>query len=303
MRILVTGAFGFVGTHIVRTLSREKNEFLILDKTDQCCSLPENFNFEIINYDLADIQSCKDNIKRFNPQACVHLAWEGIPDYSYGVSKKNLDNSLNLIDFIVNETDCKKIVISGSCYEYGKTTGVCKESDQVGMSSFFSWAKYSLYRYCQYVCDKSDVNFVWFRIFYVYGPGQRKECLVPTLIRSLAKREMPAIKEPLNANDFVYVGDVAEAFSKALDAEIESGIYNLGTGTSTKVIDVCKVVEQVVCQTTDLSDQLESEKSGKGSINFWADTEKSQKTLSWIAKVSIESGIREYVKTCKNNLN
>ena len=108
-----------------------------------------------------------------------------------------------------------------------------------------------------------------------------RESLIPALLCSLVKREMPDIKEPLNANDFVYVDDVAEAFSKALEEEIEPGIYNLGTGSPTKVVDVCKAVERIVSQTTDLSDRLELEKSGKESVNFWADTEKSRKKLFW----------------------
>ena len=72
----------------------------------------------------------KTKIIKFNPEIVIHLAWEGIPVLNYTNCYKNLKNSISFFDLIFRETLCKKIIISGSCLEYGKQYGLCKETSQ-----------------------------------------------------------------------------------------------------------------------------------------------------------------------------
>ncbi len=296
MKILITGASGFIGKHILNLLSQEKYQLLLLAEDEKNRRLLGGYNAEIIISNLNNIQSCKEEIRRFDPQVCIHLAWEAIPDYSFETSRRNLDNSLDLINLIVNETGCGKLIISGSCYEYGKTIGLCRESNKTGVNSFFSWAKCALYNYCQCLCKKSNTDLVWFRIFYVYGPGQRKDSLIPTLVNSLKNGMLPQIKRPLDANDFIYVGDVARAFATAANKKIKPGIYNLGTGKATKVIDICRTAEKIICGTTSLSDAIKLDCNSGKPVCFRADTNKTRRALSWQPDVSIENGIKNYLK-------
>ena len=244
--------------------------------------------------DLGDVESLKPVIRSFNPEVVIHLAWQGIPDYSEVISVINLNNSIQLLDFIVEETSCKRIIVAGSCFEYGKNKGVCKESDPIQLKSFFSWAKYSLYQYLLLKCNQKEVELIWFRIFYVYGPGQRGGSLVPTLVRALKEGKTPDIRSPLNQNDFVYVEDVAEAFNMAVNRHLSSGIYNIGSGASTKVIDICEIIERQLFGNSNITDFLRKNVNSEQKVNFWADTSRSREVLGWKYKTTIEEGIEKY---------
>ena len=295
MRILITGATGFVGRHVVKTLQNHAHKLaLFVRNIDGALNL-KNSDTVIIQGDLCNLDTAKNSIQEFEPDVCIHLAWEGIPDYSADISKMNLDNSISFLNFIVRETNCKKLIVSGSCFEYGKTYGAYKESDNVQITSFFAWAKQSIYNYASLLCRQSAIDLIWFRIFYVYGPGQRACSLIPTIINKFNKAECADIMKPYNKNDFVYVEDVAKAFQIAAITKVPSGIYNLGSDTSTSVYEVCRTAERLITGQTFLSEQLKDTKEKHGVTDFWADTGKTKQALGWTANTPLEEGIKNHI--------
>ena len=240
MKILITGATGFIGRHVVGQIQASGHDILAFTLENDADKIGAK-SIRRLCGDMGDMESIKPEIKSFDPEIVIHLAWQGIPDYSEVISRINLNNSIQLLDFIMEETNCKKIIVSGSCFEYGKNKGICRESDPVQIKSFFSWAKYSLYRYLLLKCGQKKVKLIWFRIFYVYGPGQRGGSLVPTLVRALKDGKTPDIRSPLNKNDFVYIEDVARGVQLAVDIEVETGIYNLGCAISRSVYDAFQI--------------------------------------------------------------
>lgn len=293
MRILFTGATGFVGTHVRREIEAENNEVLFLISPGEKIA-PQNAESKVIEIDLKDIKKVKDKIISFSPEVCIHCAWQGIPDYSEEVSKINLNNSISLVDVLFKETACKKLIVSGSCLEYGKTKGICTETESEVPSLFFSWAKLALYNYANLMAKNNGRSLIWFRMFYVYGPGQRKTSLIPSLVASFKKKELPKINNPYNANDFVYMEDVAEAFNMAVNIPVPSGIYNIGSGSSMKVIDICEIIERSINGTNDITDIIRKKINCEQEISFWADTNKTSDVLQWKYTTSIEDGIAKY---------
>ena len=297
MRVFITGASGFIGQRMLKQLDPKKAQLLLLAKDKREGTALKRFGFPICIEDLNNLERFKKQVIDFAPQICVHLAWEGIPDYSFRMSKRNLDNSLNLVNFLVDETDCNKLIITGSCMEYGKTKGICKESDISIINSFFSWAKCSLHAYADFVCKNSGIDLIWMRLFYVYGSGQREGSLIPSLVHAINEERRPAIKNPYNANDFIHVDDVADALRIAVTKKIKPGIYNLGSGTSTKVADVFKIVQEIMsCKKK----KVFSGNYASKPINFWADTSRARKFLGWEPKISLREGIIDYLKKEEN---
>ena len=294
MKVLVTGGTGFIGGHVVDRISEEGHDVLVLTLEKDASRLRTN-GVACLCCDLAEFESLRPGIAAFNPDAVVHLAWEGIPDYSERVSMVNLTNSIQLLDFVVEETGCRKIIAAGSCFEYGKEKGVCLESDPVQLTSYFAWAKYSLCRYLLLKCEGGKVELTWFRIFYAYGPGQRGGSLVPTLVQALRHGRAPDIRSPRNKNDFVYVGDIAEAFVLALETPASSGIYNLGSGTATSVHTVCGITEEYVLGGQTISDAVLRDRDEQGTVDFWASTQKLFDNFGWRPRTTLKKGIGRYV--------
>ena len=298
MKVFITGANGFVGKYVTAEVHTAGHEILASTLVNNKMeSDPKNIQW--FYGDLADFNSLKPVLISFNPDVVIHLAWQGIPDYSESISKINLNNSIYLLDYILSNTNCRKILVSGSCWEYGNKQGACKESDPVIISSYFTWAKHSLNQYLQLKCTEEGVTLNWFRNFYLYGPGQRKGSLIPTLIKSIGASETPQINTPLNKNDFVYVEDIAKAFARSVDADFPSGVYNLGSGYGTSVYDVCRIVEEEILGTETISNQVLENGQQAETVNFWADMEKTQQALSISPDTSLEAGINQHILSMK----
>jgi len=252
-------------------------------------------NVSVIEADLNAPGDLFDRLRVIRPDTCLHLAWEGIPDYGFDISRRNLDHSSALWRHLVEECGCAKIIAIGSCWEYGKSSGICREEDKPAGDSYFTWAKRSLSDLGQMLAVKYGITFIWARIFYAYGQGQRNGSLIPMMADALKKNEEPRVKTPHNANDFIHVDDIAQALNLMAQKKVATGIYNLGSGQSVPVWKVCEYLEKAMGKGTLSANRLR-EMAVQPTANFWADTAKTSSALGWSPKIDIEEGLRRYVK-------
>mgnify|MGYP001454970931 CR=1 FL=1 len=201
MKVFLTGATGFLGTHILNQCIN--NNFQILSLTRQKNIFQNSKNVKWIYSDLTNIKFIINEVNNFNPDVVIHLAWEGIPDYSAEKSLINHYNSINLFNNLLKNKQIKKIICAGSCWEYSQRIGRCKESDITYPTSYFAWAKISLYEYLRQKCLSNKIDLYWFRIFYLYGFGQRQGSLIPSIVNSFKNNTTPIINKPFDENDFV----------------------------------------------------------------------------------------------------
>jgi nucleoside-diphosphate-sugar epimerase len=298
LNILLTGGSGFVGRYIYKNLIKDGHSVFTFSRKKKLKDPTSDF----ILGDLNRLNKIKQKIVNFNPEIIIHLAWQDIPNYSEKISKLNLKTSIEFFDFLFEETNCRKILCSGSCWEYGKIYGSCKETEKEKINTYFTWAKHSLNNYLKVKCEEDDIILNWFRFFYVYGPGQNEQSLIPSITKSILSNEIPKINTPLNKNDFIYVEDIAEIITKAVYNDIESGIYNLGNGTSTSVYEICKIIEKELLNSKSISDSVLKNTVKKKNVNFWADMQKINDSLTGIHFTSINKGIEKYLNYIKLDL-
>ena len=106
--------------------------------------------------------------------------------------------------------------------------------------------------------------------------------------------KLPIITSPFNSNDYIYIDDVANAFVKATINNFPSGIFNLGSGYSTSVVQICRYAEKIVLNSSILSGELEANSKYKRSdVNFWACNKKALKFLNWQPEISLIDGINK----------
>jgi nucleoside-diphosphate-sugar epimerase len=293
MKIFLTGSTGFIGSRLLGKLP-SSDEIYALYRRDPG-TLPENIR--ILQGDLDSPDDLFFRLSEIRPDVCIHLAWEGIPDYGYKQSLRNLEHSSKLMQHLVEECGCKKIIAAGSCWEYNKAFGPCSESDPGSHGgNHFVWAKRSLCDFGLMLASRYKISFFWTRLFYVYGPGQRSGSLIPTIAEALLKGVPPNIQTPSNANDFVYVDDVADAMIQLVYREVLTGIYNLGTGYSVPVWKVCEILERSLGYEPSCAAQMKALNKSV-TADFWADTTKSSLFLKWRASTTLEEGIGQYIRT------
>jgi len=291
MKIFITGLTGFVGQSLAHFLDP-------LDEIYALCPPGEILSggVRVVDGDLNDPKSFAGRLEEIRPDVCIHLAWEGIPDYSFEMSRRNLDQGIALFRLLVEKCGCRKIIAMGSCWEYGQSLGACREDVSAPVHSYFAWAKRSLCDFGMTLAALKQISFIWLRAFYLYGPRQKETSLIPAISTTLLRGEAPEIRMPQNAHDFIYVDDAAKAMAAVVRKEAPSGVYNLGTGQATYVWKICEGIEKALGQKPIHAKALQ-DRDVKTAENFWADTKKTETFLGWCATTGIEEGIKKYIET------
>lgn len=292
LRVLITGASGFIGMPLINKLSALGCEVMALSRIPADIESNKNIHWHKANLSLPE--TYREDITAFSPNAVVHLSWQDIPDFSLKKSQYNLNQSLEFLSFVSEIKSCNKIIIAGTCLEYNKHNGKCIESDLGSPKDPFTWAKHALYSWLRMTCKQKNIQLIWMRIFYVYGPRQRPESLIPNVLKNLKEGRLPDLRTPKNANDFVYIEDVVDAFTKAISIDNDSMIYNLGSGIATPVLEVCRIAENLILGSDILTKQLEdNSKDTICDVDFWADNTQSKKYLDWQPNNTLEDGIKK----------
>jgi len=291
VRILVTGASGFIGLPVVQILQQQGHKVLAMSRNK-----PKETGSSVswLKADFSLPEDYESAVQKFAPEAVIHLAWQGIPEFSFDTSRNNLNHSLNLLSFVIGLGSCKKILVSGSCFELNRLKGECPETERGTPKDNFTWAKHTLHSWLEMVCAKKEIELCWLRIFYVYGPRQRPQSLIPSILTHLQNGELPELRTPKNANDFVFVDDVARAFSNAVSKLPPSAIYNIGSGFSIPVLEICRQAEYILLGSDSLTCELE-EKTQESAcdVDFWADCSNSKKSLGWVPTTNLDEGINK----------
>lgn len=198
--------------------------------------------------------------------------------------------SINFLSWAIKNKISKNIIVSGSCLEYGKKSGLCNESSKVVFpSNNLGWSKLCILYFLNKLKKSCKFNLYWLRLFYVYGKYQRRDSLLPYLIRSF-KKKYPKIKNLNTSQDFIHIDDVTNFILniiKSRKIRKLSGIYNLGSG---KLIYIKDIVNKfnffLKCY----------QKKEKG---IYANTKKAKKNFLWKPHNKILENITQIVNNVK----
>lgn len=277
MRVFVTGGTGFVGRAVCRQLA-VRHELLVLTRS---ASVP--VPGEAVVGDLFDPATWAKELQRFAPERCVHAAWQGLPDYSYNVSRRNLEAGLTLFEAL-RDTPCARVVGMGSCWEYGDLRGQVSESMAASRPGIFAACKSALHAVGGALLAEAGISLAWLRPFFIYGAGQRPTSLIPTCIEAAAAGCPPALRTPDAVNDFVHVDDVAAAVAAVVEADRAEGIYNVGSGSPSRVGDVANLVCRLMGRPAAFP-------GGTAAEGCWADTARLRCDTGWTPRISLEEGV------------
>lgn len=288
MKILLTGATGFIGHHLVGRLVGDNHDVLAATTAPE--RIPPTWRIQTATFQDSHGGLDESEIRRFGPDAMVHLGWGGIPDLGVTWSLRNVAISARVVAIAL---DCgvTRIVGVGSCREYPAGGGSKKEVDAPAeYADIFAQAKASTLRLVRAASESRGAEWRWARPFFVYGPGQRSGSLIPAAIAKAAAGSELTVGSPSAAVDFVNVVDVAEALYLLATQPGPSGAFNIGSGRAHNVASVADWVakEWQGPQTAEIL-------AGSEPDAWWADTSAVNQAYRWTPTITLERGIRDLI--------
>jgi len=281
--VLVTGATGFIGRHLreVMTSSGIRTALLTRRPTD---ALANETHFSHVN----TASRLKETVKTTRASTLIHLEWSGLPNYgSPAHLKEELPRQLNLLTEAM-ESGIARLVIAGTCEEYGDRRGLVSESDECLPMSNYAKAKSCLYAELRRLAEPRRATVIWARLFYVYGDGQRRGSLFDQLrLAAGYDQGFVALRNPRAIRDFIDVRTVARtlAFLGLRASGLE--VVNVGSGHGVTVRRHALELIERNNWNIRLLDAITEDEDGPG---FWADVQrlKAEITRCAIAERSIQ---------------
>ncbi|MEP6465361.1 MAG: NAD(P)-dependent oxidoreductase [Parafilimonas sp.] len=282
MKILVTGATGFVGTYIINELLKHNVEIIATSSNEEKAKQQLWFdNVKYIPFDLAQLDSTTNYFLYFDqPDIVIHLAWEGLPNYKSDFHiTKNLPRHKALLKNLI-EHGLKNISVTGTCLEYGMHEGCLSEEMIAEPSNAYATAKNELGIFLEKFQKQYVFSCKWIRLFYMYGKGQNPKSLLSQLDSALENGDAVFnMSKGEQTRDYLPITTVAEYIVKiALQKNVE-GIINCCSGVPISVKEFVEKHLKEVRKSIELNVGYYPYTDYE-PMHFWGSIEKLNKALA-----------------------
>jgi UDP-glucose 4-epimerase len=287
-RVLVTGASGLIGSHVLRALGQQAG-VVALSRFPR----PDEAGVRWLVCDLAQPACIADVVTSVRPEVVIHLAGEVRGDRSLEAVgptlRTNLVGSVELLE-AATRVGCRRIVLSGSLLEEPTMGG-----PRAVPPSPYGASRWAASAYGRMFHALFDAPVVILRPAFAYGPGQEPTKLIPYIITELLEGRSPQLTSGERLLDCVYAEDVARAYVDAASVPgVEGRTIDLGRGVLTSVRQIVQVISESVGPTAGQpifgalqARPLEQE--------VGVDAEETARVLGWRATTGLEDGLRRTV--------
>ncbi len=291
--ILVTGAGGFIGSNLVRTLTaRGHSSVHALVRSGTSLARLEDFpdRITVHHVDAHDREALLDCLRSVRPVAVINTIRTGPSCVDpLTVVRNNVMAPANLM-VATADSGCTRFVQLGSSTEYETRRGELDESTPLRPVSLHGATKAAASLLCQALAAELDIGLVVLRPFQVYGPWDEPTHLVPTAIAAaLDDREL--VLAPRGRRDWVFVSDVVEACLLALEAELGGEELNLGTGTQWSNEEVVETIVRLSGRRIRV--RIDERAGRPWDRDDWrANPSRAGELLGWKPRHDLESGLK-----------
>lgn len=293
-RILITGATGFVGGHLVAALA-ERGAIL----HTMARGSGEELDGEHLQGNLTDQVFLDRELERIQPQIIFHLAGYkerqvDLPSFREAI-EINLLGSLNLFQAAQRLSSLERLVVVGTAEEYGNNASPFEEDMPGRPVNSYSFSKFCVTTLASTLRDLYHMPFVVIRPTIAYGPRQMPDMFLPALIRSLMVDRPFPMTDGMQTRDYVYVTDLVEALMQAGVSEAATGeIINIGSGVPIRIAELAQLVEELLGKP-GLAQLGKLPYRSNEMMDYYVSIEKARNLLQWKPRVSLRQGLEETI--------
>jgi nucleoside-diphosphate-sugar epimerase len=305
MRCLVTGASGFLGSHLVRKLLGEGHEVLAVVRRSSDLWRISDLAHELrLAYaPLNNLQLIAEDIQAYRPETVFHLAWTG------GNSRRYLNDASQVFDNVpgslelmrlAHQAGCSQYVFLGSVVEYGPCHIPVRETDIPEPGNLYGLAKLTTLRLSEALCAQFGMRFCGVRLFWAYGPMDEPLRMIPSVINNLLAGKRPSLTPGEQLWDFLYVEDAVRALVALAQSDSVSGVFNLGSGAPLTIRNMVTQIRDAIDPALDLGFGDVPYPPGQ-VMHLEADISRLKAATGWTPEISLPEGIRRTLAWYKSH--
>ena len=305
-RVLVTGADGFIGSHLTEALVRagaDVRAFVFYNCQDSWgwldhCGPDVKGQFDVFAGDIRDPHGLRTAMK--NRDAVLHLAALIAIPYSYHSPDTyvdtNIKGTLNVLQS-ARDLDTQRVIVTSTSEVYGTAQRVpIDEAHPLVGQSPYSASKIGADQLALSFHRSFGTPVVLLRPFNTYGPRQSARAVIPTIATQLlAHAKCIKLGSLHPTRDFSFVADTAEGFIRALDCEAAIGeVVNIGSGLEISIGDTARLIADIIGSSVEIKiDEARVRPSASEVDRLLADTSKAQKLFAWQPRYGDRAGLRQ----------
>ena len=314
MNILVTGAAGFIGSHLCEKLLVDGNTVVGFDnfdpfyertiKENNLKTSNSNGSFNLVEGDIRDTESVEKLFNENTFEVVVHLAAKaGVrpsikdPIVYY---KVNVLGTLNILE-MMKKNDIKRLVFASSSSVYGDSPDVpYNETMNVNNPiSPYAATKIAAEILCYNYRHLYNISATCLRFFTVYGPRQRPEMAIAKFVKKAYEGDLISIYgDGSSLRDFTYIEDIIQGVVASIDRDLGFEIINIGESETIDLNTLLELIKELtgcVLKTEHLSMQ-------PGDVNkTFANIDKAKQLLDYAPVTSVREGLKKYIGWLRNN--
>ena len=294
-KVLITGGTGFIGRNVVDELISRGWEVHSLVFPPFA---PEKEGLIQYEMNLMDTDAVNKFLKEHNFENLIHLAWYVGPKCH--VHDLNLDWTLATLNLLKNfkENGGKRFAGAGTISEYEYKYGYLLEDETpTSPKTLYGESKNSIYKIASVYCKQNGIEFKWPRIFNLYGPAEKSQRLMPSVINSCLKGEDVKVSDCLKFQDYLHVKDTACGIVDVFESDIE-GAVNICSG---KPVQLRAIVEKIAELTNFKGKILWGAIPAAFGDEVVVGNNEKLKSIGWNQKYSLEEGLKETIDWWKQH--
>jgi UDP-glucose 4-epimerase len=297
MRLLITGATGFVGAKTLELALAAGHEVAATVRPQSPARrlAPFDGRYHQLSVALGDSHALTKEVAAFRPEAIIHLAWAGVANaarFDHTQISENIGAACALVEAGA-AAGCSAFIGTGSQGEYGAGSAMLEDT-LPSPSTLYGAAKVSTLYLTRQLAAQSGMRHAWLRLFSTYGPDDNEGWLIPTLITKMLRGERPQTTLGTQEWDWLHVDDVARGLLAAATAPAAQGVFNLGSGEAIPVRKAIETIRDLAASGMELvfgeipfrPDQV---------MHMQANIERLKRATSWAPQVAFAEGIARTV--------